>query len=74
MIPGLAEKWEVSEDGKTYTFHLRKGVKLINLKEKDKVASVAKVRKASAEIDGEQVEISDGEEPESEASDNSEES
>ena len=36
------------------------GVKLINLKEKDKVASVAKVRKASAEIDGEQVEISDG--------------
>ena len=50
------------------------GVKLINLKEKDKVASVAKVRKASAEIDGEQVEISDGEEPESEASDNLEES
>ena len=35
------------------------GVKLINLPEHDKVASVAKVRKASAEIDGEQVEIKD---------------
>ncbi len=33
------------------------GVKLINLPEREKVASVAKVRTASAEIDGEEVEI-----------------
>ena len=38
------------------------GVKLINLPENETVASVAKVRKASAEIDGEKVEISEDEE------------
>lgn len=38
------------------------GVKLINLPENEKVASVAKVRKAQATIDGENVEISDDEE------------
>ena len=40
------------------------GVKLINLAEGDTVASVAKVRKASAEIDGEKVEISEDDEEE----------
>ena len=27
VAPGLAESWEVSDDGKTYTFNLRQGIK-----------------------------------------------
>ncbi|OJU82579.1 MAG: hypothetical protein BGO11_16390 [Solirubrobacterales bacterium 70-9] len=27
VVPGLAEKWDISKDGLTYTFHLRPGLK-----------------------------------------------
>ncbi|MDP3567636.1 ABC transporter substrate-binding protein [Sediminibacterium sp.] len=30
IVPGLAEKWEINPDGKTITFHLRKGLKFQN--------------------------------------------
>ena len=29
-VPGMAERWEVSEDGKTYTFHIRKNARWSN--------------------------------------------
>lgn len=30
LIPGLAKRWEISPDGKVYTFHLQEGVKFHN--------------------------------------------
>jgi oligopeptide transport system substrate-binding protein len=33
IVPDIAERWEKSPDGKTYTFHLRQGVKFHNGRE-----------------------------------------
>src|SRR5439155_4930806 len=30
LVPALAEKWDVTDGGRTYTFHLRPGVKFQN--------------------------------------------
>ncbi|BCY11827.1 ABC transporter substrate-binding protein [Actinoplanes sp. L3-i22] len=35
IVPWLAEKWEISPDGKTYTFHLKDGVTFANGKKLD---------------------------------------
>src|SRR5262245_53294583 len=30
IVPSLADRWTISKDGKTYTFHLRPGIKFSN--------------------------------------------
>lgn len=46
IVPELAERWEVSEDRKTYTFHLRSGVRFHDgtpLSSRDVVATMDKL-------------------------------
>lgn len=50
VIPQLASKWDISSDGKVYTFYLRKGVKFHNGKEmtaEDIKASVERFKQYS---------------------------
>jgi len=51
LAPQLAERWEISPDGKVYTFYLRKGVKFHNGKEmtaEDIKASVERFKDLAA--------------------------
>ncbi len=52
IVPGLAEKWEVSKDGKVWTFILRKGLKFSDgtpLTAKDVVRSIERVMKINGD-------------------------
>jgi peptide/nickel transport system substrate-binding protein len=46
LIPGIAERWEVSSDGSTWTFYLKKNVSFCDgtpVKAQDVVRSVKRV-------------------------------
>ena len=46
LIPGMAERWEVSPDGRTWTFHLREGLRWSNGKPLDAAQIVASFQRA----------------------------
>ena len=49
FIPGLATRWDVSPDGKNYTFHLRKGVTFHNGEPFNAQVAKWNIERASAE-------------------------
>lgn len=48
LIPGMAERWEVAADGRTWTFHLRAGLRWSNGEALDAPQIVASFRRAFA--------------------------
>lgn len=49
IVPGLAERWEMSADGLRYTFHLRKAVKFHNGEPFDSQVAAWNIKRAMAE-------------------------
>ena len=48
LIPGMAERWQVSQDGRVWTFHLRDGLRWSNGEALTTAAIVASFRRAFA--------------------------